>query len=186
LVKSNPTPEYVNRVATAFNNNGAGVRGDMEAVFKAILLDPEARDCEWINDPTAGKLLQPIERFLNLFKAFDIASPSGKFRFLNYHPNYGENKFVYQGFLSSPSVFNFFSPFYAESEFVDTAGLVSPEFQILNSVSSLHYLNRIGDVITRMGIGGAGVLNLWPNAHYQYHYAPFKNLTGIITKTHRI
>ena len=43
LVKSNPSPAYVSRVAAAFNNNGQGVRGDMQAVVTAILLDPEAR-----------------------------------------------------------------------------------------------------------------------------------------------
>lgn len=56
MVKSNPTPAYIKRVATAFNNNGYGVRGDMGAVFKAILLDPEARDCNWISDEKNGRL----------------------------------------------------------------------------------------------------------------------------------
>jgi uncharacterized protein (DUF1800 family) len=40
LVTSNPRPAYVSRVAAAFANDGTGVRGDMKAVLKAILLDP--------------------------------------------------------------------------------------------------------------------------------------------------
>ena len=73
LVKSNPSPAYINRVATAFNNNGSGVRGDMEAVVRAILVDPEARDMAWIDDPKSGKLIQPIERFTKLYKAFNLS-----------------------------------------------------------------------------------------------------------------
>lgn len=178
LVKSNPTPGYVNRVASAFNNDGNGVRGDMGAVFKAILLDPEARDCEWINHPRSGKLLQPIERFFNLFKAFDISSPSGKLRFMDFHGNSGEAPYIYQGFLNAPSVFNFFSPFYAESKFVAPNNMVSPEFQILNSVSSLHYLNRISEAINRLGSHG-----IWPSTYFQYHYGSFQNYTGITVNT---
>ena len=51
LVKSNPTPAYVGRVAAVFENNGEGVKGDLRAVVKAILLDDEARNCEWISIP---------------------------------------------------------------------------------------------------------------------------------------
>lgn len=43
LVTRNPTPAYVARVATVFNNNGVGVRGDLKALVRAILLDTEAR-----------------------------------------------------------------------------------------------------------------------------------------------
>ncbi len=144
LVKSNPSPAYVKRIATVFNNNGDGVRGDLKAVVLAILLDPEARDCEWIDDPSNGKLIQPVERFISLFKAFDLMTPSGKIWF-------DDNKDIYeetgQSFLASPSVFNFFSPFYAEDEFVSPQNLVSPEFQILNSVTAITYINEIENAI---------------------------------------
>ncbi|MCA3039458.1 MAG: DUF1800 family protein, partial [Rhodocyclaceae bacterium] len=43
LVSGDPSPAYVGRVSAVFNNNGAGVRGDLKAVVRAILLDPEAR-----------------------------------------------------------------------------------------------------------------------------------------------
>ena len=49
LVMSNPPPAYVSRVATAFRGNGAATDGDMKAVIKAVLLDPEARRGD---DPT--------------------------------------------------------------------------------------------------------------------------------------
>jgi len=111
FVKSNPSPEYVNRVATVFNNNGNNERGDLGAVILAILTDSEARDCQWINNPQSGKLLQPLERYLNLFMALEIETPSGDFLFHDSF-NPGENRYIQQAFLSSPSVFNFFSPFY--------------------------------------------------------------------------
>jgi len=140
LVKSNPTPAYVKRIALVFNNNGAGVRGDLEAVLRAILTDPEAIECSWIDDVHGGKLIQPMERFTNLFHAFDISTPSNKFWFQD---NAYINDDLEQSFYSSASVFNFFSPSYAESDFVAPEGLVSPEFEILHAVSSIHYINTM-------------------------------------------
>ncbi len=140
LVKSNPSPAYVNRVANAFNNNGQGGRGDLGAVVKAILADPEARNCDFIDSSKTGKLLQPIERFTNLFLAFDLTTPSGKIWFRDESDIVDD---LQQSFLAAPSVFNFFSPFYAESEHVQANEMVSPEFQILNATTGIHYLNTI-------------------------------------------
>ncbi len=140
LVKSNPTPAYINRVATTFNNNGQGERGDLKAVVTAILTDPEARNCAWIDDPQTGKLMQPVERFTNLFLAFDINTPSGKIWFRDKNDLLEK---VEQSFLAAPSVFNFFSPFYAEKEVVEPNDMVSPEFQILHTTTGIHYLNTI-------------------------------------------
>jgi len=140
LVKSNPSPQYIYRVSSVFNDDGTGIRGNMQAVVKAILTDPEARDCSWINDATSGKLIQPIQRLTNLFLAFDISSPSNKFWFNDEADIFDE---VQQAFLASPTVFNFFSPFYSEKEFVEANDLVSPEFQILNSTTGIYYLNQI-------------------------------------------
>lgn len=140
MVKSNPTPAYINRVASAFNDNGYGVRGDMQAIITAILTDPEARDCSWIDNPRSGKLKQPIERLTQLFRAFDINSPSGKLWFRDLNSHFPK---VEQAFLGAPSVFNFFSPFYAESDYVEPNSMVSPEFQILNSTSGIHGINLL-------------------------------------------
>ncbi len=144
LVKSNPSPAYVNRVATVFNNNGQGIRGDLKAVFKAILTDTEARDCLIIEEASTGKLRQPIERLAILGKVFDVDSPSGRLWFSDYNNLSDELEQTFQG---APSVFNFFVPSYAEDEYVAPNGMVSPEFQILHSVSSIHYLNTIEDAI---------------------------------------
>ena len=141
LVKSNPTPGYVYRVASVFNNNGSGVRGDMKAVFKAILFDTEARDCVWENHQAAGRLFQPIEKFMMLFKAMHLSSPSGRKYLLDY--TVWDNQRV----LQSPTVFNFFSPFFAEADVVAPAGLVSPEFEIFNSVGSIQSYNNIRGAI---------------------------------------
>ncbi len=144
LVKSNPSPEYINRVASAFNNNGQGIRGDMRTVFRAILLDPEARDCDKLADQKTGKLRQPLERFITLCRAFDIDSPSGRLWKADYQDMHDEQE---QTFMGASTVFNFFTPFYAEDEYVAPNDMVSPEFQILHSVTSIHYLNWMEDAI---------------------------------------
>ena len=144
LVKSNPTPEYVERVASVFKDNGQGVRGDLEAVVRAILTDTEARDCTWIDNPQAGKLRQPLERLTHLYTAFDINSPSGHLWFRDFTLIYED---IEQSFLASPTVFNFFTPFYAEDDYVAANGMVSPEFQILHATSGIHYINMIENTL---------------------------------------
>ncbi len=139
LVKSNPSPAYVNRVASAFNNNGEGIRGDMQAVIRAILTDPEARDCEWLEVESTGKLREPNIRFSHLLRAFNVYNESGNF--LIEDNNHKRN--LEQSFLHAPSVFNFYTPFYAPSGEVSDNELVAPEFQILNSATSINYLNDL-------------------------------------------
>ena len=156
LVKSNPSPQYINRVSAIFNDNGRGVRGDLEAVVAGILLDPEARDCEWINDPTAGKLIQPLERFVHAYSAFDLQTPSNKFWLRDGIDRYPQ---ILQAFLRAPSVFNFYSPLFSEKEFVSPNNLVSPEFQILNSTSGIHYLNTVENMMKRRPFGNRTLLN---------------------------
>lgn len=122
LVTSNPSPQYIERVARRFNDDGAGVRGNLAAVVKAILLDAEARSAP--SSATAGKLDEPLLRLTQMWRAFDAASPSGR---LN-----GQNLpgFIGQGPLQAPSVFNFFSPFYAPPGEILDQGLVAPEMQL--------------------------------------------------------
>lgn len=122
LVTSNPTPGYVGRISSIFDDNGEGVRGDLGAVVTAILLDPEARASE--PDETAGKLKEPILRYTQLFRAYDARSQSGRWPFVNAHAAIG------QGILQAPSVFNFFSPFFAPPGELESRGLVAPELQI--------------------------------------------------------
>ena len=86
LVTSNPSPAYVGRVAAAFADNGQGVRGNMKAVIKAILLDAEARDPARMSDPTFGKLREPFLRCVNLAHAFNATAPGGLLRARHFLP----------------------------------------------------------------------------------------------------
>ena len=70
LVTSNPSRGYVYRVAQVFNDDGTGVRGNLEAVIRTILLDYEARSPEMISQPTYGKQREPLLRVTALARAF--------------------------------------------------------------------------------------------------------------------
>ena len=128
LVTSNPSPGYVSRVAAVFNDSGSGVRGDLGAVVRAILLDDEARPD--IPIEIDGKIKEPILRLTQLWRAYDATSQSGRYP-LN---------FVYiifgQGPLQAPHVFNFFSPFFAPPGEIRNNSFVAPELEI-----STEYLN---------------------------------------------
>lgn len=139
LVKSNPSPEYIARVTQAFNDNGQGVRGDLKAVIRAILLDPEARDCYFTQDPWQGMLREPIVRYTQLCRAFNAANEEGLFR--NAMDDF--YRATFQRPLASPSVFNFFQPDYQPIGPVADNDLVAPEFQITNSVSITGYANLL-------------------------------------------
>ncbi len=139
LVKSNPTPAYVDRVASVFNDNGQGVRGDLKAVIKAILLDDEARTCDWIDDETNGKLREPLLRYTQFARAVDKDQAYGHYWNIGY--GYWEN--TGQMVLSSPSVFNFFLPYFQPNGPLAEKGLLAPEFQIHNSKTSIGYINSV-------------------------------------------
>lgn len=145
LVKSNPSPEYVSRVTAAFNDNGEGVRGDMKAFIKAILLDPEARDCPDPDDAFSGMLREPMVRYTHVSRAFNAASVEGTYRnTMNDFYN-----LTFQRPLASPSVFNFFQSSYEPIGSIEENGLVAPEFQITNSVSIMGYGNELHDWVMR-------------------------------------
>lgn len=137
FIKSNPTPAYINRVANAFNDNGSGVRGDMEAVLRAILLDQEARECGAMQDPSHGKLREPMLRYTQFANVIPKVNPDGYFWNNGYH--YLET--TKQSALSAPSVFNFYLPDYQAGGEITNEGLVSPEFQIHDSQTALGYMN---------------------------------------------
>lgn len=139
LVKSNPSPAYVERVASAFNDNGFGVRGDMKAVIRAILLDEEARSCEWLQHPENGKLREPLLRYTHAARAISIDQAFGRFWNLGY--SFFEQ--TGQAVLASPSVFNFFLPYYQPNGPIADAGLIAPEFQIHNAKTSVGFLNAV-------------------------------------------
>ncbi len=72
LVTSNPSPAYVGRVAAVFANNGAGMRGDLKAVWTAILTDTEARSAPGPSDTLSGKLREPVVRFVQWARTVGI------------------------------------------------------------------------------------------------------------------
>ncbi len=133
---SNPSPAYVGRVSAVFINNGSGVRGDLKAVLRAILLDPEARDPASLSNPVFGKVREPYLRTVNLARAFNAVSKTGV-----YNLDYVGYDQLQQQPYSSPSVFNFFKPGYSPPGPVSDAGLVAPEFQIINSLTALSGAN---------------------------------------------
>ena len=133
LTTSNPSPGYVRRVADVFNNNGAGVKGDLGAVVKAILLDPEARPT--IPMEIDGKLKEPLLRLTQLFKAYNATSASGRYPLVAAYVIFGE------GPLQAPHVFNFFSPFYAPPGEIRDSGLVAPELEIATEYQNTFITN---------------------------------------------
>ena len=153
LVTSNPSPEYVGRVASVFANNGSGVRGDMKAVIKAILLDTEARDASMISQPTWGKLREPFLRCVNLARAFNATSPSGHYALDQFSIAHLQDP------MNSPSVFNFFLPNHSPSGPLTQLGLTAPEFQIINAASAVsganYYWNHIMSDLQYWGAGNS-------------------------------
>jgi len=140
LVTSNPSPAYVSRVASAFNNNGSGVRGDMKAVYKAILLDPEARTAS--TSVSAGKVREPVLRLSNMLRAFNAKSISGRYTGIGLTDDPATS--LSQTPMYAPTVFNFFRPGYVPtSQTLMTQNLVVPELQITNDVSVAGYMNYI-------------------------------------------
>jgi len=134
FVTSTPSPAYIGRVAAVFENNGSGERGDLGAVLRAILLDPDARN---VNPPAGfGKLREPVLRLTALWRAWDAVAPlpvagqppgdirmSGTVRGMSQTP------------LRANTVFNFYVPDFQQPGPIAAAGLFSPEFQITNENS---------------------------------------------------
>jgi uncharacterized protein (DUF1800 family) len=143
LVTSNPSPDYIARISAVFADNGSGVRGDLRAVIRAILLDPEARDPAQMSDPTHGLVREPYTRYVALARALGIvASPDGRFRgFSNPDADFLQRP------LSAPSVFNFYLPSYQPTGPAGDAGLVAPELQIINSVTTITGPNRFSSAL---------------------------------------
>jgi hypothetical protein len=137
LVKSNPSPAYVSRVAAAFNNNGSGVRGDMKAVITAILMDPEARaNDNGGNDlATDGHLQEPA-----LFMAGMVRAFGGTMTKQNYYStdlaNMGEDIF------DPASVFNYYSPNYG----VPGTTLMGGEFEIYSPNNAILRANEVASL----------------------------------------
>lgn len=153
LVTSNPSPAYIERVARTFVNDGLGVRGNLAATLRAVLLDPEARgDTPPLN---FGKQREPVVRFANYLRALNAKSPSGQNRI---HYLDGSDDALGQSPLLAPSVFNFYSPGYRPAGPIAAAGLVAPEFHITGETTVAGSLNFFAELVHTQGYG-------WPEAH---------------------
>jgi uncharacterized protein (DUF1800 family) len=139
LVTSNPSPAYITRIASVFNNNGQGVRGDMQAVIRAILLDPDARN----DSPPGnfGRLRTPVQHTITLMRALNlpIGQPS-QFSYIYYSMS--------EGMLDAPSVFGHYSPMFH----VPKTALFGPEFQIYSPT----------DAVNRANLFYSLMFNPWP------------------------
>lgn len=139
LVTSNPSPAYIHRVALAFEDDGTGVRGNLKAVIKAILLDLEAR--QLTDSVTAGSLREPFLRYARLGRIFTARATTTDYLL----PNWSTAEDLGQRWMSAPSVFNFYLPDHQPSGDLTDADLKAPEFQILNAVTAVrgqNYLRR--------------------------------------------
>jgi uncharacterized protein (DUF1800 family) len=150
FVTSNPTPAYVKRVATVFADNGAGVRGDMAAVLKAVLLDDEARNTAAAqSNPTFGKLREPMIRVANWGRSFAARSKNGHFAI----GETGAAEVLEQGILDASSVFNFWRAGYRPPHTaLGAQGLVAPEFQVVSELTTAAYANLMQQAVTS-GLG---------------------------------
>jgi uncharacterized protein (DUF1800 family) len=183
LVSSNPSSEFIDRIASVFNNNGIGVRGDLKAVVRAILLDPEARDCCAEKENTAyGHLREPFLRYMNLINGMGLTNQSGIYR--NVMVDLYDR--IEQKPLYSPSVFNFYQPGYVPGGPLQAAGKVGPEFQMLNSLSFSNYMNALHKwIISNDPIEYWSIFN---NEFYKSDQEPKFNITAdyVLAKDNRI
>jgi uncharacterized protein (DUF1800 family) len=151
LVTSNPSRTYVRRVSAVFRNNGVGVRGDLAAVIRAILLDVEARDdAGALINAKFGKLRAPVNRLTAWARAFGATSAGDLW---NIGDTSNPSTRLAQSTGRSPSVFNFFRPGYTPpSTAISAQGLVGPEFQITSETSTTGYVNYMIGLV-RNGAG---------------------------------
>ncbi len=135
LVKSNPSPGYIERVSKVFENNGKGVRGDMDAIVRAILLDPEARGGDTSSSSNDGFLQDPLLFQLFAMNILQIATGDGQI--VDFTNPLGMN-------LWNPAtVFGYLSP----TNVVPGTTIVSPEFAALNQITVLDRSSMLWGVV---------------------------------------
>lgn len=145
FVTSNPSPQYIQRVARVFNDNGQGERGDLGAVIKAILLDQESLNSHL--DLNSGKLKEPLLRVSQLWRAFNAQSPIRYIRYFHSGRDLGQRA------LAADSVFNFYPPSFAPAGEIEDADLVAPEFKLTGDAQNLRYYARMAEIIQSKEFG---------------------------------
>jgi uncharacterized protein (DUF1800 family) len=148
LVTSSPTPGYVARVAAVFKDNGEGVRGDLAAVTRAILLDPEARGARKI-DPEYGRLREPVLFWTAMIRGLDITTDG-----VNPYLSSGQSG---QLLFLAPSVFNYYPSDYT----LAGSAVPAPEFGIFNSAEFLTRANQVNELLYNVDQPAADVASMW-------------------------
>ncbi len=150
LVTSNPSPGYIYRVASVFANNGAGVRGDLGAVVRAILTDYEARSSTLLNTVGHGKAKEPLLRATALLRAYGGATtttPGGRYTAGSGFSLSNPESSLAQAAGRANTVFNFYEPDYIYPGVIASAGLYAPEFQIFNDTTAISAPNYLYGII---------------------------------------
>ena len=169
LVTSNPSPAYVARVATAFNDNGLGVRGDLFAVVKAILIDTEARNGHSSNPQSFGKIREPLLRTTQFWRFFNAIGKNGRYDEWNPEGPYS------QGPLRANSVFNFYRPDYSPVGTLTNAGLACPECQITHEASVTNLLNKMDSVVVHYQWSGGDGRSYYNERSILNDYRPWES-----------
>ena len=168
LVTSNPSPEYVGRVASVFNDNGAGVRGDLASVVRAILLDPDARVGDngpwmslWLSNDNSGHLREPVFVIASILRGLGaLVNDTNPLTTLA--TNLGQTIFA------PPTVFNYYAPgYHIPSQFTPGSSLLGPEFQLQSPSAAVARYNLVNTMIYG-NLGAGAVIDL----------TPFSNLGG--------
>jgi uncharacterized protein (DUF1800 family) len=152
LVTSNPSPTYISNCSAAFENDGTGVRGNLQAVISKILLDPEARNSATdFGNPQYGKVREALLRYTEWARAFTAQSRTGSYdNGSTEDPIWGLGEMS----LRSPTVFNWFAPgFVPPGTTIAAASLVAPEMQMTNVSTVVGYINYMQSAI------GSGATN---------------------------
>jgi uncharacterized protein (DUF1800 family) len=151
LVTSNPSADYVSRVATVFKS----AQGDMKSVITAILTDTEATSDALLLNPLAGKLREPVVRFIQWARTFQLNfSPTAAAQWAGIGDLSSPSSRLAESPLQSPNVFFFFQPGYIPPHTaLQTNSITAPEFAITNESSVAGYMNFIQNLIAN-GIGG--------------------------------
>ncbi len=166
LVTSNPSPEYIEDVSNIFNDNGQGVRGDLGAVIKGILLHPEATSCASLTDPVQGKMQEPLIRYLEFIKLIGLQphEDDGSLFYNGGGAEWTTNQDIYR----APTVFNFYMPNYSPNGLLRDNNLYGPEFQIHNSTTSLSLINHLHFLAdSDYGMGYTWLANRGEEGYYQ-------------------
>ena len=141
FVTSNPSASYVERVAAVFNSNPDNQRGNLASVIQAVLFDPEARSGPTEQTQNFGRIKDPLLKFVNFNRLFNVSSYSGTKNFLRNRPS--------QIFLGAHSVFNFYSPTHTPNQEFADLGLVAPELQVVTPETIVADASHIAYVSTR-------------------------------------